>query len=383
MLHLREPYRIFFPLGALFGVAGVSIWPLYSFGVVSTYSGRSHALVQIFGFLYAFIAGFLLTAVPRFTGTQPPSLPAQLSLAAMLLVAVVSSELRAFALGTVAFVAAHAMLLTLLARRFARRRQNPPPTFALVGLGLLAGAAGALLTSGVALELIPASWDLLGKRLLTEGMVMLLVLGIGGFLGPRLLGFAPPPSHSVAPPSSVSSVVASPVVESSVAGLVILIALVAEYGFDLPRMAYVRAFVVSTVMIGSLQLWKRPAMRTTLSWSIWIAHWTIASGVWVVAAAPRYRADFLHVLFIGGFSLLILAIGTRVTLSHGGYDLSEERRSWPLRIGVTLALVATLARLGAPFAANSYFAHLAWASLLWIGGVAWWSAYIVRRIHVA
>ena len=76
MIHLREPYRVFFPVGILCGLAGVAIWPLYSFGLTTTYSGRSHALVQIFGFLYAFIAGFLLTTVPRFTGTQPPSLVA-------------------------------------------------------------------------------------------------------------------------------------------------------------------------------------------------------------------------------------------------------------------------------------------------------------------
>jgi uncharacterized protein involved in response to NO len=366
-------YRVFFPLGMLCGLAGVAIWPLYAFGVTTTYSGRSHAFVQIFGFLYAFVAGFLLTAVPRFTGTPPPSLPTQLSLAAVLLVAAVSSELRMFAVGTVAFLAAHVMLLTLVARRFARRQQNPPPTFANIGLGLLAGAAGALLTSGVTLELVPASWDLLGKRLLTEGMVMLLVLGVGGFLGPRLLGFAPPPNHQLPSVSSVSSVV-----ESFIAGLVILISLIAEYGFDLSQMAYVRALVVSIVVIRSLQLWKRPAVRTTLSWAIWIAHWVIAIGVWVVAAAPRYRADFLHILFIGGFSLLILAIATRVTLSHGGHDLAQERRSWPLRIGITCMLIAMLARLGAPFTAATYFAHLQWAALLWMAALICWGAYVLR-----
>src|SRR6476646_10948863 len=106
----RDPYRLFFPLGILFGLAGVAIWPLYSFGLTATYSGRSHAFVQIYGFLYAFVAGFLLTAVPRFTGTQPPSLPTQLSLAAVRLVAAVSSGLRVFAVGTIAFLAAHVML---------------------------------------------------------------------------------------------------------------------------------------------------------------------------------------------------------------------------------------------------------------------------------
>src|SRR5215471_8126085 len=102
MMHLREPYRLFFPLGILFGLAGVAIWPLYSFGLTATYSGRSHALVQTGGFLYAFIAGFLLTAVPRFTGTKVPSSAAQYTLATALTISVVASELRAFDIATTA-----------------------------------------------------------------------------------------------------------------------------------------------------------------------------------------------------------------------------------------------------------------------------------------
>jgi uncharacterized protein involved in response to NO len=65
-----DPYRIFFPLGIALGAAGVSIWLLYYYGLTEGYSGRAHAFVQTDGFLYAFIAGFLLTAIPRFTGTE-------------------------------------------------------------------------------------------------------------------------------------------------------------------------------------------------------------------------------------------------------------------------------------------------------------------------
>ena len=371
----RDPYRVFFPLGIVFGLTGVAIWPLYSFGLTTTYSGRSHALVQIFGFLYAFIAGFLLTAVPRFTGTQQPSRPVQYALAVLLAIAVAASELRAFGIGTAAFLAAHLMLLTLVLSRFARRTQSPPPTFMHIGLALAAGAAGAALTCAVAWELIPAGWDLLGKRLLTEGMVMLLVLGIGGFLGPRLLGYAPLPQHG-----EILRVLPSSVVESFIAGLLVLISLVAEYGFDLSQMAYVRAFVVSVTVIRSLQLWRRPSVRTTLSWTIWIAHWLLATGVWIVAAMPKYRADFLHIVFVGGFSLLILAVGTRVTLSHGGHDLSAEKKSWPLRLGLTFCLVALLARLGAPFAPRTYFDHLMWAALVWMAGMICWGGYIIATI---
>lgn len=38
-----------------------------------------------------------------------------------------------------------------------------------------------------------------------------------------------------------------------------------------------------------------------------------------------------------------------------------ERKSWPMRIGLTTGLIAILARVGAPFSGPLYFAHLAWA----------------------
>ena len=39
MMSEREPYRVFLPLDILFGLTGVAIWPLDSFGITTTYSG--------------------------------------------------------------------------------------------------------------------------------------------------------------------------------------------------------------------------------------------------------------------------------------------------------------------------------------------------------
>src|SRR5262245_49307302 len=147
-----DPYRVFFPLGILMGVMGVSIWPLYYFGITDGYSGRAHAYVQTDGFLYAFIAGFLLTALPRFTGTEAPSLKTQFMLAALLVSCTLAFEFRLFAIGNVVFVAAHTMVITLAIRRFKRRQQDPPATFSLIGLGLIGGALGAVIDAGVALN---------------------------------------------------------------------------------------------------------------------------------------------------------------------------------------------------------------------------------------
>ena len=70
----------------------------------------------------------------------------------------------------------------------------------------------------------------------------------------------------------------------------------------------------------------------------------------------------------------------RVALSHGGHALTQERRSWPLRIGIATGLAALGARIGAAFAPESFFAHLAVAAFLWIGGMLFWGLRIVRLI---
>ena len=371
----NDPYRIFFPAGILLGVMGVSIWPLYYFRVTPGYSGRAHAFVQTDGFLFAFIAGFVLTAIPRFTGTEPPSRRTQYLLLALVTVCAVAFEFHFFAAGNLLFVGAYFMLIALAIRRFRRRQQDPPDTFSFVGLGLIAGALGSLIDAGVAFDLIAPAWDLLGKRLFTEGMVLLLVLGIGGFLGPRLLGFAELPKFAGGERISVAS---RRVLLFKLAGLSIVLSLIAEYGFGVPTMAFLRAAAASAVILSTIKPWRFPAMRTTLAWCVWISHWLVIVALWLIAFVPLYRIDLLHILFIGGFTLLILAVGTRVSLSHGGYSLSLERGSWPLRIGLITVLVAMLARTGAPFAPFSYFEHLAWAGLLWMGGLLFWGFFLFR-----
>jgi uncharacterized protein involved in response to NO len=374
-----DPYRIFFPLGIVLGAMGVAIWPLYYYGATATYSGRAHAFVQTDGFLYAFIVGFLLTAVPRFTGTEAPSRPVQFTLAAIIAFTALAFEFQYFVAAQTAFLAAHCMLLTLVIRRFRRRQQSPPETFPLVGLGLLCGLIAALINAGIAWNVVGPFWDPFAKRMLTEGMVLLLVLGIGGFLGPRLLGFAQMPRFPEIPKDANRP--PARILLYMVAGLVIVLSLLAEYGFGLSAMAFVRALAATLVVLSTLQPWRRPAVRTTLAWCVWFANWFVILAVWAVAIVPRYRVDLLHILFIGGFTLLILAVGTRVTLSHGGHPLAKERRSWPLRIAITAGMIALLARIGAPFSGLTYFAHLAWAGILWISGVVLWGVYLLRLLR--
>jgi uncharacterized protein involved in response to NO len=379
--HRHDPYRVFFPLGIVLGIAGVAIWPLYYYGVTEGYSGRAHAFVQIEGFLYCFAIGFLLTAIPRFTGTDVPSRTIQYALAALLVTGAAAFEVQNFRLGQTTFLVSHMTVVALAARRFAQRQQNPPPTFILIGIGLISGAAAAIINAGVEWNIVDPSWDTAGKRLLTEGMFLMLVLGVGGFLGPRLLGFAELPQMTGRGLKMLKRSSERVIAGYGAAGVALLLTVIVEYRFRVRSMALLRAAIATTVLVATMRPWRTPATRTTLGWCVWTANWLVLTGVWLSALAPRYRVDFLHVLLIGGFTLLVLAVGTRVVLSHGGYSLARERASWPLRIGLATGLLAMASRIGAPFAAFSYFEHLAFAGICWIAGMSVWGAYLINLLR--
>jgi uncharacterized protein involved in response to NO len=385
-----DPYRIFFPLGVAMGIAGVSIWPLFYWGWTSGYSGLAHAFVQTNCFLYAFIAGFLWTAIPRFTGTNAPGRTVQYILAAILVAELVAFESYGFSTGHLLFLVAHGILMAVIARCFTRRRHPPPETFIFVGLGLLAGAAAAVINAASALVWLSPSWDLLGKRLLTEGMVLLLVLGVGGFLGPRLMGFAQLPNfqnlEKLSERRTVPRMTRWRGRINAVCGVLLLAAVLIEYGWNHPLadlVVWLRAAAVTLIVAINVQPFRAPATQTTLAWCVWIAHWFLIGGVWLIALFRNHHIDYLHVLFMGAFTLLILAVGTRVVLSHGGYPLTDERRSWPLRLGIAATLIGMSARLSVIGASTQgfYFTHLAWAGVLWIAGMAFWGIYLFRRIR--
>ncbi len=94
---------------------------------------------------------------------------------------------------------------------------------------------------------------------------------------------------------------------------------------------------------------------------------------------PDYRVPALHVLFIGGFSLMAFAVATHVSLSHIGAE-GEALRSpgWVVALGAGMVL-ALLARVAAD-TSETYFEHLGWAAGSWIAGSAIWLAFLAPRL---
>lgn len=365
------------------GFAGLLIWPLVYLGILQGYWGLSHAFLQSNGFLFCYIAGFLLTALPRFTGTENPSIGSQLALAATVVIGAVALESQSDRIAHTAFVAGYLIFFVLVVARFLKRDRKPPETFSLIGIGVFAGFLGSVLNALAAYGVPIDGWALAGKRLPTEGMTLLLVLGVGGFLGPRLLGFEKLSLVNIGGLPQPAKQHLSLRMIYLVLGVVILLSIPLEYGLGLTWMHAIRVLAASAVIALSLEPWRLPRAKTTLAWCVWVAVQLTWMGLWLAVIFPAYRVDMLHVLFIGGFTLLILAVGMRVTLSHGGHGLEPERKNWPLRLGLILGMIAVLSRVGAPFSPASYSEHLALASIFLMIALAIWGWRILRLMFAS
>jgi uncharacterized protein involved in response to NO len=87
----------------------------------------------------------------------------------------------------------------------------------------------------------------------------------------------------------------------------------------------------------------------------------------------KYSAHLAHIYLIGGLSLLVLSIMTRVILSHGGFDMSVEKNSnvfyWFLALCITAALTRGFVFLFPSLTVS----HLAYAAILYILSLILWS----------
>ena len=132
------PYRIFFPLGVLAGLIGVGHWLFWSMGWVKESHSFFHAMIQIEGFLTCFVAGFLMTAFPRFLGAPTAALwELLLSFGLELSVIILLIEKR-FAAAEISYLGVILSLIVFCLRRLPKANKVPPGFFPLDRLWLAA-----------------------------------------------------------------------------------------------------------------------------------------------------------------------------------------------------------------------------------------------------
>ena len=357
----REPFRLLFPLGALFALLGVLPWLLFGIGLSRLYLGVYHAFTMTQAFLIAIAAGFLGTMIPRRTGSAPLSASELVVLCASLAAIPAALIANRVAVAEVAYLVAVATLAQFALRRLRRSDKKPPPSFVLIPFALADGVAGAALLFASALG-APAWTIAVGRGLVEEGVLLPLVMALAPMLTPIIVdGEAAPETTPRALHVAIGAL------------------FVATFGAQLawPRAALATRGLLAAVEIFAIAgVVRRPRAPGLHRRVYQLAMMLVPVGLLAAAARPAYRVPLLHLTFVGGLSLLVFAVGAHVTFLHTGHDALARRRPWPIALVAGLTVAATIVRASAERVAAHYVEMLGLAALLWLTAAAIWALYL-------
>ncbi len=372
----REPYLVFFPLGTLLAWAGVGHWFLFALGASARFDPIFHAMTQIQGFLMAFAVGFLFTMIPRRTGTRPPEVGEVVLCAIAPVATTVAAWWQAWAWSQAAWLVSAVVLMRFAVQRFAgaTARRRPPAGFVWIPLSLLMGVGGSVATAVGTIPALDAFWlHEVGRGLVLQGMFVGLVLGVGTLAFPLM-------TRGQAPKDMTKSRhdVGAAVLHGA-AALVVVGSFFVESQGALRLGLGLRAAVVWLVLTGAVELWRPPDQPGWNRWLLWVAGWMLPLGYTLAAILPEQRSVGLHVVFIGGFALLALAVATQVTLGHRGYRQVMLGRPWPV-VGIGgLMAAAILARSLMQLDPQRYVLWMGMASASFLAATVVWLAFLAPK----
>jgi uncharacterized protein involved in response to NO len=361
---LSAGFRPFFLAAALWAALAVPLW-LAAFTGEAALPTRLlpsvwHVHEMVFGFAAATVAGFLLTAIPNWTGRLPLQ---GVPLAILVLlwaagrIAVLASATTGAAVAAALDLAFPLAFLAVVAREvLAGRNWRNLPMIAALGLLL----AGNLLVHLDGLGL--AATAALGNRIGIATLLMLISL-VGGRIIPSFTRnfLAKTRPESTAP--AVFDAFDRAALATTALALATWVA--APDGPAAPVLE-----LVSGIALGvRLARWRgAQTLREPLVWILHLGYSWLALG-FVLLGLSRFLPALppsaaLHALTAGAIGTMTLAVMTRATLGHSGRPLAAGPGTTTVYALVT---VAALFRLLVPFAGNQDLVVLALAGAAWSG----------------
>jgi uncharacterized protein involved in response to NO len=329
-------------------------------------------MIEAFG--GAFVAGFLGTAGPRMVGAPRLMLSELLVLFALHTASGVCHLKLMIKEGDTCFLALLVLLFACLAVRLIFcRRETPPPQMLLVLTGLLCGIAGSFMWLSPDRIATSGTYRLAGL-LLYQGMLLPPVLGIGSFIFPRILGggFGDPRTDGAAK---------SKLWRTAVAAVLLVISFPVESFGSPVAGGLLRGGTAATYLFAEIR-WRRApgsAPRGSLASGL---HWALGTGLAGITFAGFYDERHValeHLLFIGGFGLVMLVVASRVLFGHSGELADFARKSWTARLIVFLAILAATTRASADFWPAIMVSHHKYAAWSWAVAAGIWLVWHRRR----
>ncbi len=360
---LSYGFRPFFFLGAVWAAIAVPVWlAAYVHGYVLPGPLPAvvwHAHEMIYGFALAAVTGFLLTAIPNWTGRLPVR-GARLGLLVVLWLAGRVALLASSTIGAGAAAAIDLSFTTVLVATVAREVavagnfHNLPVVATLIVL-----LAGNTLVHLHALDI--AYTSALGNHIGVATLVALISL-IGGRIIPSF-------THNWLVKQRPQAPLPAPHDRVDTACLLVTVMGLVAWA-TAPASAVASALAIAAGLAAAVRLsrWRGLAtVREPLLFILHVGYGWVAAGLllvglnglfaWITPGAP------LHALTVGAIGTMTLAVMTRTSLGHSGRPLAAGGGTVAIYLLVTLA---ALLRVAAPL--TSHVAELtAFAGLAWTG----------------
>jgi uncharacterized protein involved in response to NO len=371
-LFFEEPFRVFFPVGLLLGAIGVALWPMFVWHAIHFYPAEAHVRLMIEGLMGSFIIGFLGTAGPRLLDAHPFNAFETSSLLALQLLSASLQLARQQSKGDLVFLALLLFFLATIGVRARKRAQKdlPPPSFVLVLIGYFNAGAGIALILGAKAMANGFFANRLGALMLNEGFVLFPILGVGAFFFPKMLGGAVPQRSDLEMAKGQWKKKAA---VAAAAGVLILASFGMEAADWIRTAALLRSLTAMLYFTTQGRLLEKPAGPSFLANCFRLGILLLGVGLLLPAVLPAYRLANLHVTFLGGFTVILFTVSTRVIIGHSGQQHLFQKRMRFLIAALTLLLVAMTARVAADFSAPLRNSHLVYAALIWLGAAASWA----------
>lgn len=362
----RQGFRPFFLGAGLCSFITVAYWLAIFQGVASLPTAFDpvawHAHEMIFGFAGAVIAGFLLTAIPNWTGRMPlQGMPLIVLFGTWLIgrLAVATSAVVGAGLAAMLDLSFLAVLFAVVLREIlsGRNWRNLPMPLALVVL-LVANLLTHLDAAG------QASTGLIGQRLGIATMILLISL-VGGRIIPSFTRNWLAKRAEVSMPASFSRF-------DQISLFITMAALVAWVVRPDGQTTGVALLAAGLLSFVRLARWRgHRTLVEPLVWSLhlgfaWVPVGFLLLGLGVFLPALFSSTAGLHALTAGAIGSMTIAVMTRATLGHSGRQLVAD--GWTTTI-YALVAVAAASRVLAPLAFEIYY------PLLWGSGLLWCAAF--------
>ncbi len=354
-------FRPFFLAASLWSAGALALWiGLFVSGgaLPSRFDPLSwHIHAMLFGFVYAAIAGFMLTAIPNWTGRPPIQGAALLGLVAVWLLGRIVCMVSVFAplwLGT-AIELLFPFLLCVVAGREIIAARNWRNMMMPVPIAVL-GIADLLMFLELAGIALPAGF---GWRLAIVAIIA-LITAIGGRIIPAFtrnwlvkrreaaLPAAHGPVDRIALATLHTGLLGWAVLPTArlMGGLLVLAALL-----NLWRLVRWRGWATAS----------EPLLAVLHVGYLWIVLGAMLLGVSVLATAVP-EAAAIHAFTAGAIGTMVLAVMTRVSRGHTGRSLEADRTTTLIYAGI---IVAGATRVVGAFPVASSMLLLEISALLW------------------